>query len=224
MQHAGPTISGEGTVGPRRSPWSSSATPWHGRPGATQVRQRRVDEEAAREAQEGGELARQALDLQIESVALMAENAVANPRFLAALRGRGRSHDVRRSARDRKLVGALPHPRSRLSRTTARRSRSRRRRVREGVPVGRSEAGRGERESCRAAMAGRARIPGRGAAGAARADARRCWLLARRIDDALLIEVAGRYGGARHPAQRREARAGNAGAARSGAARAAGGA
>jgi eukaryotic-like serine/threonine-protein kinase len=55
---------------------------------ATQARQRRVGDEAARKAQEGAELTRQALDLQIESVALMAENAVANPRFLAALRGR----------------------------------------------------------------------------------------------------------------------------------------
>src|SRR3954447_24216807 len=55
---------------------------------ATQARQRRVGEEAARKAREGAELARQALTLQIESVALMADNAVSNPRFLAALRGR----------------------------------------------------------------------------------------------------------------------------------------
>jgi hypothetical protein len=54
----------------------------------TQTRTRRVGEEAARKAREAAELAREALALQTEAVALMTGNAVANPRFLAALRGR----------------------------------------------------------------------------------------------------------------------------------------
>jgi serine/threonine-protein kinase len=53
-----------------------------------QTRQRRVADEAARKAREAAELARQALRLQTDAVALMTENAAANPRFLAALRGR----------------------------------------------------------------------------------------------------------------------------------------
>jgi hypothetical protein len=52
------------------------------------ARQRRVAEEAARKAGQAAELARQALRLQMDAVALMADNAGANPRFLAALRGR----------------------------------------------------------------------------------------------------------------------------------------
>ena len=54
----------------------------------THARQRRVGEEAARRAREGAGLAREALALQTESVAMMIENAVANPRFMAAVRGR----------------------------------------------------------------------------------------------------------------------------------------
>jgi hypothetical protein len=54
----------------------------------TQARQRRVGEEAARRAREAAVLARETLALQTESVAMMTENAVANPRFLVALRGR----------------------------------------------------------------------------------------------------------------------------------------
>ena len=54
---------------------------------ATEARQRRVAEEAGRKARESAELARQTLALQIEATALMADNAAANPRFLAALRG-----------------------------------------------------------------------------------------------------------------------------------------
>jgi len=54
----------------------------------TQARQRRVAEEATRKARESAELARAALALQTEAVAMMTANAVANPRFLAALRGR----------------------------------------------------------------------------------------------------------------------------------------
>jgi serine/threonine-protein kinase len=54
----------------------------------TQSRQRRTEEEAARKAREGGELAREALAVQLQAVAMMTDNAVANPRFLAALRGR----------------------------------------------------------------------------------------------------------------------------------------
>src|SRR5262245_38445279 len=53
-----------------------------------QVRQRRAGDEAARKARETVELARQALRLQTEAMALTTENALANPRFLAALRGR----------------------------------------------------------------------------------------------------------------------------------------
>src|SRR5262245_62061905 len=53
-----------------------------------QVRQRRAGDEAARKARETVELARQALRLQTEAMALTTENAAANPRFLAALRGR----------------------------------------------------------------------------------------------------------------------------------------
>jgi serine/threonine-protein kinase len=54
---------------------------------AVESRQRRVADEAWRKAREGAALARQTLDLQIEATALMADNAAANPRFLAALRG-----------------------------------------------------------------------------------------------------------------------------------------
>lgn len=54
---------------------------------ATEARQRRVADEAARKARESAELARQTLALQIEATALMADNAAANPRLLAALRG-----------------------------------------------------------------------------------------------------------------------------------------
>lgn len=50
--------------------------------------ERRVSEEAARKAHEAADWAREALAAQTESLALMTQNAVANPRFLAALRGR----------------------------------------------------------------------------------------------------------------------------------------
>ena len=54
----------------------------------TQTRTRRVGEEAGRKAREAAELAREALALQTETVALITGNAVANPRFLAALHER----------------------------------------------------------------------------------------------------------------------------------------
>ena len=54
----------------------------------TQTRERRVAEESGRKAREAAELARDALSVQTEAVAMMTENAIANPRFLAALRGR----------------------------------------------------------------------------------------------------------------------------------------
>src|SRR4051812_48099692 len=54
---------------------------------ATQTRQRRVGEEAARKAREAAAFAREALALQTDGVAMMTENAVANPRFIAAVRG-----------------------------------------------------------------------------------------------------------------------------------------
>jgi len=54
----------------------------------TQARQRRAGDEAARKARETADLARQALRLQTEAMALTTENALANPRFVAALRGR----------------------------------------------------------------------------------------------------------------------------------------
>ena len=53
-----------------------------------QVRQRRAGDEAARKAREAAEFARQMLGLQTETVAMMTENALANPRLMAALRGR----------------------------------------------------------------------------------------------------------------------------------------
>jgi hypothetical protein len=53
-----------------------------------EARQRRVTEESSRKAREAAELAREALGVQTEAVAMMTENAIANPRFLAALRGR----------------------------------------------------------------------------------------------------------------------------------------
>jgi len=54
----------------------------------TEARQRRVAEESGRKAREAAELARDGLGVQTEAVAMMTENAIANPRFLAALRGR----------------------------------------------------------------------------------------------------------------------------------------
>jgi eukaryotic-like serine/threonine-protein kinase len=62
--------------------------PYIGSRAMTQTRQRRVGEEAARKAREAAELAREALAVQAEAVAMMTENALANPRFIAALRGR----------------------------------------------------------------------------------------------------------------------------------------
>jgi serine/threonine-protein kinase len=53
-----------------------------------QARQRRVGEEAARRARDAAALARDALAVQTDAVALMTRNVVANPRFVAALRGR----------------------------------------------------------------------------------------------------------------------------------------
>src|SRR6187455_2608690 len=55
---------------------------------ATRVQRTRVTEEAAQRARGAGETAREALALQSEAMALTTENAAANPRFLAALRGR----------------------------------------------------------------------------------------------------------------------------------------
>src|SRR4051812_19190290 len=54
----------------------------------TQSRQRRVGEESTRKAREAAALAREGLALQLDAVAMMTQNAVANPRFVAALRGR----------------------------------------------------------------------------------------------------------------------------------------
>jgi Protein kinase domain len=54
----------------------------------TQTRERRVTDEAGRKAREATELARDGLGVQTEAVAMMTENAVSNPRFIAALRGR----------------------------------------------------------------------------------------------------------------------------------------
>jgi hypothetical protein len=64
------------------------AAPWVLDRVVTETRQRRITEEATRKAREAAELAREALAVQTAAVALMADNAVANPRFLAALRGR----------------------------------------------------------------------------------------------------------------------------------------
>ena len=50
--------------------------------------ERRVGEEAARKAHDAADWAREALAVQTESLALMTQNALANPRFQAALRGR----------------------------------------------------------------------------------------------------------------------------------------
>jgi hypothetical protein len=55
---------------------------------ATQAQRTRITEEAAQRARASGETAREALTLQTEAMALTTENAAANPRFLAALRGR----------------------------------------------------------------------------------------------------------------------------------------
>jgi serine/threonine-protein kinase len=51
-------------------------------------RQRRAADEAARSSRAAADWARAALAVQLEGVALMTDNAVANPRVLAALRGR----------------------------------------------------------------------------------------------------------------------------------------
>ena len=76
--------------------------------GVTQSRHRRVEEEAARKAREGGELAREALAVQLQAVSMMTDNAVANPRFLAALRGRVDRTTLADLLLDRNLVGAVP--------------------------------------------------------------------------------------------------------------------
>jgi hypothetical protein len=62
--------------------------PYAGERAMGRARQRRVAEEAERRARAAATLVREALAVQTESVAMMVENAVANPRFLAALRGR----------------------------------------------------------------------------------------------------------------------------------------
>ena len=87
MQHAPPTIARRKLLGLALAALVI-ATPWLVDLASTQSRQRRVDEEAARAAREGGDLAREALAVQLQAVAMMTDNAVANPRFLAALRGR----------------------------------------------------------------------------------------------------------------------------------------
>ena len=87
MQHARPTTARRKLLGLTLAALVI-ATPWLVDLASTQSRQRRVDEEAARAAREGGDLAREALAVQLQAVAMMTDNAVANPRFLAALRGR----------------------------------------------------------------------------------------------------------------------------------------
>src|SRR5262245_17398361 len=62
--------------------------PYVGERALVRARQRRVAEEAERKAREAATLVAEALALQTESVAMMTDNAVANPRFVAALRGR----------------------------------------------------------------------------------------------------------------------------------------
>jgi hypothetical protein len=64
------------------------SVPTFGERALAQARGRRVAEEAARRAHDGATLARGALALQTDAVAMMAQNAVANPRLVAALRGR----------------------------------------------------------------------------------------------------------------------------------------
>jgi hypothetical protein len=102
----------------------------------TQGRERRVAEEAGRKAREAADLARDALAVQTEAVAMMTENAVANPRFLAALRGRV----------DRTTLADLLSTESwwrriatswRRSRTTGRRWRFRRRKAPTACPSAR---------------------------------------------------------------------------------------
>jgi hypothetical protein len=53
----------------------------------TEARQRRVADEAAHRARESASWAREALAVQAQGVSMMTENALANPRFLAAVRG-----------------------------------------------------------------------------------------------------------------------------------------
>jgi serine/threonine-protein kinase len=162
---------------------------------ATQARQRRVGDEAARKAQEGAELTRQALDLQIESVALMAENAVGNPRFLAALRGhvnRGTFADLLATESwwepYRSTLAAISYDGATLAFAQTEGG--------EGVSVEAIVKRVGETgRPASAAMVG----PGGGFLVAARPvrlgrDRGAVLALARRIDDALLDQVA-RYGG-----------------------------
>ena len=99
----------------------------------TEARQRRVAEESSRKAREAAELARDALGVQTEAVAMMTENAIANPRFLAALRGRV----DRTTLADLLSTESWWEPyRNQLprSRTMGRRSRSRRRKAPMGCP------------------------------------------------------------------------------------------
>jgi hypothetical protein len=162
---------------------------------ATQARHRRVGDEAERKAREGAELAREALDLQIESVALMADNAVANPRFFAALRGRvnrGTFADLLATESwwepYRSTLAAISYDGETLAFAQTEGA--------EGVSVGAlvkrvAESGL----AARAALLG----PGGGFLVAARPvrlgrDRAAVLALARRIDDALLQQVA-RYGG-----------------------------
>src|SRR6478736_3236856 len=49
---------------------------------------RHIGEEATHKAHKAADWAREALAVQTKGLALMTQNAVANPRFLAALRGR----------------------------------------------------------------------------------------------------------------------------------------
>ena len=162
---------------------------------ATQARQRRVGDEAARRAREGAELARQALDLQIESVALMADNAASSPRFLAALRGRvdrGTFADLLATESwwepYRSTLAAISYDGATLAFAQTEGA--------EGVSVGALVRAVGETgRPASAAMAG----PGGGFLVAARPvrlgrDRAAVLALARRIDDGLLDQVA-RYGG-----------------------------
>ena len=202
------------------------ATPWLSRRvAATQSRQRRVDEEAARAAREGGDLAREALALQLRVGGADDRERGGQP---ALPRGASRA---RRSPTFADLLATEtwwePYRVSwRRSRTTARRSRSRRRKVPMACPSARSlrrvgQDGKPLAQPHRRRAADRSWPPrGRCRSGGL---ARRCCCWRSRIDDAVLIDGRGPLGEA--PSWSATARARwDAGRARRGAARGAGGA
>ena len=165
----------------------------------TQTRTRRVGEEAGRKAREAAELAREALALQTEAVALMTAQRRGEPAVPRRAARAGRQRHVRRLARDRELVGAVPgSPRPPFP-TTARRWRSRRPRA--------PTACRSARSSARSRQTGRvasAAMSGSGGAFVVAArpvplgrDRAAVLVLARRIDGAMLELVAGRTRGGR---------------------------